>query len=73
MRCYVFLSDHVTSLQYIELTGLTCSKVPGFWMVQHQLVFMNLLLCTVLVNNCDITKIQYWWKVATVNQVGLIF
>ena len=21
-----------------RLTGLTCSKVPGFWMVEHQLV-----------------------------------
>ena len=44
MRCYVFLSDeaHVTSLQHTfngsRLTGLTCSKAPGFWMVEHQLV-----------------------------------
>ena len=30
MRCYMFL----------RLTGLTCSKVPGFWMVEHQLVFL---------------------------------
>ena len=22
-----------------RLTGLTCSKAPGFWMVEHQLVF----------------------------------
>ena len=21
-----------------KLTGLTCSKTPGFWMVEHQLV-----------------------------------
>ena len=29
------------SLQYINvsrLTGLSCSKVPSFWMVEHQLV-----------------------------------
>ena len=26
------------SLQYNQLTGLTCSKAPGFWMVEHQLV-----------------------------------
>ena len=23
-----------------KLTGLTCSKAPGFWMVEHQLVYM---------------------------------
>ena len=25
-----------------RLTGLTCSKAPGFWMVEHQLVTSNL-------------------------------
>ena len=32
-----------------RLTGLTCSKAPGFWMVEHQLaliVFPTLRLCT---------------------------
>ena len=25
-----------------RLTGLTCSKAPGFWMVEHQLVYNDL-------------------------------
>ena len=28
----------MTSLQGSRLTGLTYSKAPGFWMVEHQLV-----------------------------------
>ena len=45
MRCYVFLSDEslltwrpYNRLKGSRLTGLTCSKTPGFWMVEHQLV-----------------------------------
>ena len=45
MCCYVFLSDesllkrrHYNILNGSRLTGLTCSKAPGFWMVEHQLV-----------------------------------
>ena len=26
------------SRDVITITGLTCTKVPGFWMVEHQLV-----------------------------------
>ena len=33
MHFYVFLSDESM------LTGVTCSKAPGFWMVEHQLVY----------------------------------
>ena len=25
-------------LMAVDLTGLTCNKAPGFWMVEHQLV-----------------------------------
>ena len=44
MRCYVFLGDEslrdviTIHLNGSRLTGLTCSKAPGFWMVEHQLV-----------------------------------
>ena len=38
----MFLSDeflsHYNTLNGIRLTDLTCSKAPGFWMVEHQLV-----------------------------------
>ena len=27
-----------------RLTGLTCSKAPGFWMVEHQLVIHDINL-----------------------------
>ena len=26
-----------------RLTGLTCSKVPGFWMIEYHLVFLSFL------------------------------
>ena len=29
---------HYNTLDGSRLTGLTCSKAPGFWMVEHQLV-----------------------------------
>ena len=29
---------HYNTFNGNRLTGLTCSKVPGFWMVEHQLV-----------------------------------
>ena len=45
MHCYVFLSNeplltwcHYNTLNGSGLTVLTCSKVPCFWMVEHQLV-----------------------------------
>ena len=39
-----------------RLTGLTCSKAPGFWMVEHQLVLIynapiNVFPTTVTVAN----------------------
>ena len=37
--------DDITIRQLNDngLTGLTCSKVPGFWVVEHQLVmFFNI-------------------------------
>ena len=47
MRCYVFLSDeslftwrNYNTLNGSRLTGLTCCKTPGFWMVEHQLVLL---------------------------------
>ena len=33
------------------LTGLTCSKAPGFWMVEHQLVnFLIILVCLLFIH-----------------------
>ena len=29
---------HYNTINGSRLTGLTCSKVPGFWVVEHQLV-----------------------------------
>ena len=49
MRCYVFLSlltwRHYNTLNGNRLTGLTCSKAPGFWMVEHQLVICCNWIC----------------------------
>ena len=28
-----------------RLTGLTCSKAPGFWMVEHQLAHVVVTTC----------------------------
>ena len=28
-----------------RLTGLTCSKAPGYWMVEHQLVHTTKVIC----------------------------
>ena len=34
--------DVITIIFYgSRLTGLTCSKAPGFWMVEHQLVIIT--------------------------------
>ena len=51
MRCYVFLSDesfltwrHYNTFNRSGLTDLTCSKAPGFWMVEHQLVADDIIL-----------------------------
>ena len=45
MCCYMFLNieslltqRHYNTLNGSRLTGLTCSKAPGFWIVEHQLV-----------------------------------
>ena len=35
-----------------RLTGLTCSKAPGFWMVEHQIV--NFLIIPVCLLNIHI-------------------
>ena len=46
MRCYVFLSDESLLMwrhYNTRLTGLTSSKVPGFWMVEHQLVCVSMV------------------------------
>ena len=32
-------SRHYNTLNGNRLTGLTCSKAPGFWVVKHQLVW----------------------------------
>ena len=39
-------SRDVNTLNGSRLTGLTCSKAPGFWMVEHQLVLMVLIVTT---------------------------
>ena len=50
MHYYVFLSDeslltrrHYNTLNGCRLTDLTCSKAPGFWMVEHQLVIHSVV------------------------------
>ena len=44
-------SRDIITLNGSRLTGLTCSKAPGFWMVEHQLVLalfaITQLLCHV--------------------------
>ena len=39
-----------------RLTGLTCSKAPGFWMVEHQLIPL-IWLSTVVLNSRDWSEI----------------
>ena len=34
----LYSRDIITILNGSKLTSLTCSKAPGFWMVEHQLV-----------------------------------
>ena len=39
--CFLVMSlcsRDINTLNGSTLTGLTCSKAPGFWMVEHQLV-----------------------------------
>ena len=52
MRCYVFLSGESW------LYCLTCTKVPGFWMVEHQLA--NFLIASQ--RRFKLRKLAYFHK-----------
>ena len=47
---------HVMSFNGSRLTGLTCSKAPGFWMVEHQLVYYTIATYVITYSECYAIK-----------------
>ena len=57
-----------------RLTGSTCSKVPGFWMVEHQLVFKTIKQWNNLPNDViESNSVEHFVSAIITEQVANIY